>query len=54
MFLIIESLYEPLYIVCWDGDVGGVFSQENTPECQTETRKRLFFHITSKWEKWRS
>ncbi len=44
MFLItIEYLYEPLCIVCWNSDLWGVFSHENTPEGHTETHKYSFF-----------
>ncbi len=31
-----ESLYELLCIVCWIGNLGRVFSSENTPEGGTE------------------
>ncbi len=32
------------YVICM-GNLGGVFSQENTPEGHTETNKNIFFHI---------
>ncbi len=42
-FITIESLYEPLCRVCGNIDVGGVFSNENTPESHTEIHKSSFF-----------
>ncbi len=45
-FITIKSLYEPLSIICWIGDLAGAFSRENTPNAAHRPTK------TSKQEKW--
>ncbi len=46
-----RSLYEPL---CWNSELWGFFSHNNTPAELTGThpQKFIFFIITSTWEKW--
>ncbi len=41
-----ESLYEPLSIVCWIDDLGEFILSENTAKDRSETNKCSFFVYT--------